>query len=111
MPRRLLSVPSPDDSPTPPATRPTGWHRRPGVARPMVQTYTHLPSGTPVTLQPDIDAQLQYWCDLYGAKPLDFGLEMFEDVAMGDPCSPDIASLQHRWVWRCAGFDGRALGS
>ena len=33
------------------------------------------------------------------------------DVAMGDPFSPDIASLQHQWVWRCAGFDGRALGS
>jgi hypothetical protein len=33
------------------------------------------------------------------------------DVAMGDPVSPDIARLQHQRVWRCAGFDGRALGS
>ena len=32
-------------------------------------------------------------------------------LAMVDPVSPELASMQHQRVWRCVDLDGRALGS
>ena len=76
--------------------RPSGWHRRPG-SRPIPETPTHLPNGEPVNLQPDIDAQLQYWCDLYGADPYGFALNMFE---WGKPYS-FLANRERPYDFQC----------
>lgn len=81
------------------AERYQGWHRRPdrvSPARTTPQSYTHLPNGQPVDLQPDIDAQHQYWCDLYGADPYGFVCDMFD---WGKPYT-FLAKRQGPYTWQ-----------
>jgi len=39
---------------------------------------THFPHDEPLNPQPDTDAQLQYWWNLYGTDPYGFVRNMFE---------------------------------
>src|SRR5215471_6551906 len=94
MARRVQTLVLPNSEPQP--KRAMGWHRRPGT-RPIPETHTHLPSGEPVNLQPDIDGQLQYWCDLYGADPYGFFLNMFE---WGKPYS-FLAKRERPYDFQC----------
>jgi hypothetical protein len=73
--------------------RPRGWIRK---NRPIPEDMRHLPDGTPVRFEPDIDAAHQYECDRLGNDPATFCREMFE---WGKPYS-FIAKQHGPYKWQ-----------